>query len=96
MKVICAENPLENNMIEEIEENYPNAIVLEPRKQYDKTILGVDLNGRVIYSYREIINMHINEEGMIEEDAIEFFDFNTRGTFESMTDPNRPIFDMYR
>ena len=37
--------------------------------------------------------MHFSKvDGMTIEEAIEFFEFNTLGTFSGMDNPNKPIF----
>jgi hypothetical protein len=79
-------------LFEQISEYNPNAILLEPRDMYDHAVHGYSLEGRVIYSYLEIINSLTSDDGMTEEDAREHFDYNIRGTFEGMSDCNRPIF----
>jgi hypothetical protein len=60
-------------------------IFLEPRDMYDHAIHGYSREGRVIYSYNEIIQSHVVDDGMTEEEAIEYVDFNTFGTFDHMS-----------
>mgnify|MGYP003681107792 CR=1 FL=1 len=78
-------------LIEHIAEMNPEAILLEPQSFYNKTIMGYDEGCRVIYSVAKIIEGHMGEE-MSYEEAIEFFEFNTIGTFGGMNNPNKPIF----
>jgi hypothetical protein len=83
-------------MFNEIAEYNPKAMLLEPRETYDHAVHGYSLEGRVIYAYSELISSLICDDQMSHEDAVEYFDFNIRGTFEGMSDPNRPIFNMYQ
>lgn len=48
---------------------------------FDESILGVDTKGRVTYSYNKIIETLIERDGMTEEEAREFFDFNIDGAY---------------
>jgi hypothetical protein len=45
----------------------------------DKSIIGIDTKGRVTYSVSKIIQTLMNRDGMTEEEAREFFDFNIDG-----------------
>jgi hypothetical protein len=93
IKELRAKHKVEREMLfDQIAEYNPSAILLEPRKQFDHAVHGYSLEGRVIYSYNEIIESFVVDDGMTNEEAMEYFDFNVRGTFEGMSDPNRPIF----
>ena len=46
---------------------------------FDESIIGIDTKGRVTYSISKIIRTLINRDGMTEEEAREFFDFNIDG-----------------
>ena len=78
-------------MIDEIAEFNPDAILLEPRSIYNNTIVGHDTDGRVVYSVNGIVGT-LTKEGMTHEEAYEYFEFNTLGTFAGMNNPNKPIF----
>jgi len=80
------------DFIDQIGEYNPNAILLEPRSMYDFAVDGYSLEGRVIYNYNMLISLLMEVDKMTEEDAREHFDYNIRGTFEGMENPNRPIF----
>jgi len=62
---------------ETIAEYNPEALFADG---HDHAIMGYSIDGRVIYSSNQIIGKLINE-GMTEEEAIEFFDFNIAGAF---------------
>jgi hypothetical protein len=75
-------------LIEEIVEyninNGTSVIFLEPKDMYDQAIHGYSRQGNVIYSYNEIIQSLIDNNTTYEE-AIEWVDFNTFGTFDHMS-----------
>ena len=52
---------------------------------YDDCVLGYDYSWqgviRLIYSVDKIIKKMINDDGMEEEEAIEYFEFNMRGGY---------------
>ena len=48
---------------------------------FDESIIGIDTKGRVTYSYNQIIETLIERDGMSEEEAREFFDFNIDGAY---------------
>jgi len=79
-------------MVDKIAEMNPEAILLEPQSFYNKTIMGYSGDGQVVYSVGQILEGHVNEDDMTYEEAIEFFEFNTIGTFMGMNNPNKPIF----
>jgi hypothetical protein len=79
-------------MVDKIAEMNPEAILLEPQSFYNKTIMGYSEDGRVVYSVDQILEGHVNQDDMTYEDAVEFFEFNTIGTFMGMDNPNKPIF----
>lgn len=67
------------------------AIVLEPRSQFNECIVGVASTGVLVYSAQECINSFI-KQGMEEDEAIEFFHYNTMRTMEYVSKETRPIF----
>ena len=68
-----------------------DAIVLEPRAQFNKCIVGVASTGVLVYSAQECIDSFI-KEGMEEEEAIEFFHYNTMRAMDYVSEETRPIF----
>lgn len=60
-------------------------VILEPREKYDDAIIGVverfGIPGPVICYDREKV-LHVNiDDGMDEEEALEFYEFNTLGAW---------------
>ena len=58
---------------EKIEETNPDAMLAEG---LDDALGGYDSRGRAIYLIEEILGILITRDGMTEEEAQEFFDFN--------------------
>jgi hypothetical protein len=60
-----------------------SALFLEPRATYDKGIVGVGQHGPksvvVVYDVKQLILALVEADGMTEEDACEFINFNTIG-----------------
>ena len=55
--------------------------MLEPRSTFNRAIIGTDPDGRLVYSSNKIIRAFMDEDGMSEEEAIEYFDFNIEGAY---------------
>ena len=79
-------------LVDNIAELNPEAILLEPQSFYNEAIMGYSEDGRVVYSVDQILSGHVNQDDMTYEEAIEFFEFNTIGTFMGMDNPNKPVF----
>lgn len=57
---------------------------------YCTAFIGTDLStGRAIYEYDLMIKHLMNREGMSQDEAIEWIDYNTLGALPSI--PNAPI-----
>lgn len=66
----------------------PNAIRIEPRKAYDKAILGKTKDGRLIYSYWRLVDVTLelyfdDETEQSVDDAVEWVDYNICGLTDS-------------
>lgn len=55
---------------------YEDSIVFE-NPDYDDAIIGVSHDDRVIYSYDKMVECLVKADGMTEEEAMEFIDYNT-------------------
>lgn len=101
----CFEEKLTNTIMQETEQETEqdyfldqvaelneDAIILEPQSTFNRAIIGFDTNGVLVYSTNKIIDALHKVDGMTIEEAIEFFEFNTLGTFSGMDNPNKPIF----
>ena len=82
---------IEEYWIEQVAEINPDAIVLEPRSTSNRATIGMDMDGKLVYSATKIVKAFVDEDGMTEEEAIEFFEYNTLGTIKPMNNPNKPL-----
>ena len=67
--------------VEEVKEvlhelGYDETVVFE-NPDYVSAIIGIDSNGRLIYSWGKMIEHLMEVDGMEEEDAIDFISYNT-------------------
>lgn len=68
-------------MIEEILATYEDETFLRA-DGFDDAIIGVDENSmRLIYSVRKCLDILETRDGMEYSDAIEYFNFNTKGAY---------------
>ena len=68
-------------MLDRICEMYPEESFLKA-DGFDEAIIGVDTSTmRLIYSITKCIELLIKTDGMEEDEAVEFFEFNTRGAY---------------
>ena len=66
-------------MLDEIIENYPEEKFLTA-DGFDEAIIGIDTSSmRLIYSVSKCIEILMKD--MIEEDAIEYFEYNVAGSY---------------
>lgn len=55
---------------------YEEAIVFD-NPDYDDAIIGVSEDGRVVYDYDKMVESLMSQDGMAEEDAVDFISYNT-------------------
>ena len=60
---------------------YEDSIVFE-NPDYDDAIIGVDIDGRVIYDYEKMISHLCKFDNMTEEEAADFINYNTFGVLK--------------
>ena len=63
---------------ETISEHNPEAMFADG---FDESIMGYSSNGKVIYSADQIIGTLMNRDGMTQEEATEYFNFNIECAF---------------
>lgn len=68
---------LNENLMKNILENFEDLLVADG---YDEAILGVSSKEIVIYSIPKILEI-LQKDGMDEEEALEFFEFNIEGSY---------------
>lgn len=71
---------------EEIANTNPDALFADG---FDQAILGVTTQCVVVYSANRCISILEERDGMTEEEAVEFFDFNVAGAYVG---ENTPVF----
>lgn len=76
---------MKRTILDDILEQYPDETFLKA-DGYDDCIIGYDFGTgvspmRLIYSVRKILDQMIQEDGMDEMDAIEYFEYNMRGGY---------------
>lgn len=55
---------------------YEDVVVFE-NPDYADAFIGISTDGRAVYSYDDMIACLMEEDGMTEEDAVDFIEFNT-------------------
>ena len=69
---------MDKDKIEELLSNAdPKALRLEPSTTFDRAILGLTSDGRIVYSESKIIIALQDVDGMEYEEALEFYEYNT-------------------
>lgn len=69
---------MDKNKIEELLSNADSkALRLEPSTTFDRAILGLTSDGRIVYSENKIILALQDVDGMEYEEALEFYEYNT-------------------
>jgi len=77
-KIRAIRQKRQEELKEAIAEHNPEAMFADG---HDHAIMGYTIDGRVVYSIYEIIGGLMNRDGMTEEEAQEFFDFNIAGAY---------------
>lgn len=67
------------------------AVLLEPQSQFNKCIIGVSGTNVIVYSSQDCIQSFV-ELGMSDDDAVEYFHYNTIRAMEYVKEEDRPIF----
>jgi len=66
----------------EIENLSPEALLMDPREQYDKCIVGTTYYGdKVIYDTALVLQTLMEFEGMTDEEALDWFEYNMVGSY---------------
>ena len=60
---------------------------------YDEALVGVTTDGLAVYDNYKIISILMERDGMDEDEAIEFFDFNIAGSYMGEETPIFMYFD---
>ena len=66
----------------EIDELVDGAFVMTPREHYDKCIVGVTYHGdRVVYDVDLVLESLMEDQGMSDEEALDWFEYNMVGSY---------------
>lgn len=69
---------MDKDKIEELLSNAdPKAMRLEPSATFDRAILGLTSDGRIVYSENRILVALQEVDGMEYEEALEWYEYNT-------------------
>lgn len=79
---------LEDDVVDMLQDG---AVVLEPQEQFNKCIVGITEDGVLVYSSNLCIKSFM-DQGMDEEEAAEFFHYNTVRAMQYAPKETRPIF----
>ena len=60
-----------------IREILPEGAIILDNSAFDNSIIGVTLDGRLIYDYDKMIEEIIEDDGMSFDEAMEWIDYNT-------------------
>ena len=52
-------------------------LVVFENPDYDSAIIGVSHDNRVVYSFEKMVECLMEEDGMTDEEAIEFIEYNS-------------------
>ena len=55
----------------------PEGAIILDNSAFDNSIIGVTLDGRLIYDYDKMIEELIEDDGMSFDEAMEWIDYNT-------------------
>lgn len=58
------------------EAGYPDAITFE-NPNFEDSFIGITHDGRAVYDYEQMIFDLVDDEGMTEEEAIDWISYNT-------------------
>lgn len=59
-----------------VELGYSSSVIFE-NPDYDSAIIGVSLDGRVMYDFDLMVKHLVEKDGMTEDDAVDFIEYNT-------------------
>lgn len=69
------------SVINEIREQLPEEALVFDDPAYDNSIIGYSYDGHAIYDFDLMIEELMNDDGITSEEALEFIDYNTLGTY---------------
>ena len=67
---------IDNELRDGIGAMYDDSLVFD-NPSFDNSIIGLDIDGRVIYDWESMVYEMCKEDDISWEDAVEFIDYNT-------------------
>lgn len=64
-----------NDKVEEM--GIEDCVLFAPPLDYSSAAIGISEDDRVVYSYEKMVQWLVDHDGMTEEEAEEFIDYNT-------------------
>lgn len=61
----------------DIRDQLPEDALVFDNQSYDNSIIGITLDGRVIYAYEKMVEEYMEDNDCNEEDAYDWIDYNT-------------------
>lgn len=58
-------------------EEHDQEIKILDNSAFDKSVVGISEDGRLVYDYRQMVIEYMEDEECSEEEAIEWLDYNT-------------------
>lgn len=77
-------------MIDTLEDMLPEGTPYFVNPDFSDAVIGLTYEGGVVYDYDIMVDSLAKTDGMNEEDAAEFIDYNTARTIPYMDDP-KPV-----
>lgn len=84
---------IDNDVRGMISEGYPEAILYD-NPSFDKSIIGVSDDDRVVYSYSKMVKEMMEDDPISEEEAEDFINYNTLRANSYVLNPPIVVFDV--
>ena len=73
--------------LKELGDDFVSKSIVFQSPDYDDAIIGYDaIDGRVVYNFDKMVEYLMESDGIDEDDAIEFINYNTIGTIPHIGD----------
>lgn len=74
----------------EIIAQYDEEALVLSEDYLDEAIIGVSVDGNVVYDYDKLVEIYVKHDGMTYEDAVDWIEYNVVGSH--LSEYNMPIF----
>lgn len=69
-----------------IRDELPEDAIVFDNPAFDNSIIGFDVNDCAVYNYWSMVNELMQDDGMSEDEAIDFIEYNTLGVLSYIGD----------